>query len=81
MKRHLQVLSKRCAECLFSSACIVSATRKAEVLQDCARHDRHFVCHKVGDNVGCRGFYDECPSTAQQVLGRLGLMEFVEFSE
>jgi hypothetical protein len=76
--RTLQVLSKRCGECLFSSARIVSAARKAEVLRDCARSDRHFVCHKAGGNVGCRGFYDVCPSTAQQVLGRLGMLEFVD---
>ena len=76
--RTLQVLSKCCSECLFSSARIVSAARKLEVLRDCARNDQHFVCHKAGGNVGCRGFYEVCPSTAQQVLGRLGLLEFVE---
>jgi hypothetical protein len=82
MKAHpLRVMNKRCNECLFSKRRIVSASRKADVLAECERKDRHFECHKAtinGAHAGCRGFYDERPSTAQQVLGRLGLIEFID---
>jgi hypothetical protein len=77
----LRVMKKRCDQCLFSKRRIVSAERKAEVLADCERKDRHFECHKATINgiaAGCRGFYDARPSTAQQVLGRLGLIEFID---
>ena len=76
----LSVLTKRCDQCLFSAARIVSDKRKAEVLKLCARKGNYFVCHKT-DGVGCRGFYDEQPSQAQQVLGRLGMLEFVELKD
>ena len=78
--RTLSVLTKRCDQCLFSTARIVSAERKAEVLKLCERKGNYFVCHKT-DGVGCRGFYDEQPSQAQQVLGRLGMLEFVELKD
>jgi len=77
----MKVMSKRCDQCLFSKRRIVSARRKAEVLAECERKDSHFECHKgtiSGVAAGCRGFYDERPSTAQQVFGRLGLIEFID---
>ena len=79
--RGLTVVRKRCDQCLFSTARIVSAERKAEVLRSCERTGRFFVCHKSERNAGCRGFYDEMPTQAQQVLGRLGMLEFVDVPE
>ena len=86
-----RVCEKRCDECLFSNAKIVSDERKADVLDQCVRTDTHFVCHKhtirellregVGDgNVCCRGFYDHDPAatSAMRIAGRLGIVVFVD---
>ena len=81
---NLKVARKRCDQCLFSENKIVSEARKEELLE-CVKKGLYFVCHKfsiaVDDTVGCRGFYDVCPSQAQQVLGCLGMVDFVELPE
>lgn len=83
-----QVCKKRCDQCLFSSAKIVSDSRKAEILRDCVVNDAHFICHKhtihdVKSQVCCRGFYDADPgaSNLMRIAGRLGMIEFVEEPE
>lgn len=58
----LLVMAKRCDQCLFSSARIVSQARVDDVLDECARMDTHFVCHKSTKKnehgVMCRGDWD-----------------------
>jgi hypothetical protein len=81
-----EVAKKRCDQCLFSGAKIVSDERRAEILRNCARDDTHFICHKFtiaedGDSqVCCRGFYDADPaaSNLMRIAGRLGAVEFVD---
>lgn len=80
-----RVCEKRCDQCLFSSAKIVDAKRKAQILRDCAAKDAHFICHKFTiaegreSQVCCRGFYDANPgaSNLMRIAGRLGAVEFV----
>lgn len=83
-----QVCAKRCDECLFSNAKIVSDRRKAEVLRTCVKNDSHFVCHKFtkrdsDSQVCCRGFYDRDigATNPMRIAGRLGAVEFVELPE
>ncbi len=75
------VCEKRCDECLFSKAKIVDEQRKLQVLKDCEKSGRYFLCHKstmVGKAVVCRGFFDEGKNRACQIAERLGLVEFVK---
>lgn len=77
----LKVLKKRCDECLFSDARIVSKRRAAEVLKSCARNDSHFECHKgtmVGENIVCRGFFDTSSTNLIRIAGRLGAIDYVD---
>lgn len=76
----LKVLRKRCDQCLFSKARIVSAERKAEVLRTCKRRDTHFVCHKTTDAV-CHGFYATRTSNLIRIMGRLNGIEFIDVPE
>jgi hypothetical protein len=63
--REILLQKKRCDQCLFSSAKIVSDARKAELVKGCLKRDIHFVCHKgsiageATSNLVCRGFYEE----------------------
>lgn len=72
-KRHdrsvLQVMEKRCNECLFSKAKIVSDKRRDGILGHCERTGRYFVCHKTKAAM-CRGFYD-ARNPLVAVLGRM----------
>lgn len=74
-------MSKRCNECLFSSNKIVDDERKAEVLEECRKSDRHFICHKASINnqdVCCRGFFDTQKAGQSMRIARgLGLVEEV----
>lgn len=83
-----KVCEERCDQCLFSKTPIVSDARRRQVLRDCAREDRHFVCHKHGtgdadglhgEDVCCRGFYDANPmrTNLMRIAHRLGAVEFV----
>lgn len=83
-----QVATKRCDQCLLSSAKIVSDERRAEILRACATEDRHFVCHKftIADSdsqVCCRGFYDSNPAATNlmRIAGCLDAVEFVDLPE
>jgi hypothetical protein len=79
------VCAKRCNQCLFSSAKIVSDERRADLLAGCAAEDRHFVCHKATiagheQDVCCRGFFDEMDGVGQlrRIAERLGVVRFVD---
>ncbi len=78
----LYVCSKRCDQCLFSSAKIIGDAAKEEVLTDCRERQSHFICHKhsIRDsraNVCCKGFFEE-EHTLEIILARsLGIVVFV----
>lgn len=75
----LRVASKRCDECLLSSAKIVPDERRDQILGDCAKDGRYFLCHKAPDvAVVCRGFFDTQPNRACQVASRLGYVKLVD---
>lgn len=84
-KGMFRVAKKRCDQCLFSNAKIVSDERRDEILEGCRElaNEKHFVCHKfsmVDEEVCCRAFYDDNPMATQlmQVAARLGFVEFVD---
>lgn len=77
----LLVCEKRCDQCLFTSAKIVSDRRRVAVLRECEKKGTYFLCHKstiAGRAVVCRGFFETQPNMACQVADRLGLVEFTE---
>lgn len=84
-----RVCKKRCDQCLFSSAKVVTDDRRAEILRICAERDTHFVCHKFtiaegpDSQVCCRGFYDANPGATNlmRIAERLGAVEFVDLPE
>lgn len=56
-----KVQKDKCDQCLFSDNKIVSDKRRIEIMQDCAKRDTYFICHKgsiAGVDVCCRGWYD-----------------------
>jgi hypothetical protein len=74
-----KVCESKCAQCLFTPERIVSKTRMQDILQDCAKRDTHFICHKSkdGESVCCRGFYDTKTSNLMRIAQRLGAVQFV----
>jgi hypothetical protein len=80
----LLVMSKRCDQCLFSNARIVSAARAAEHLEHIERKDAHFVCHKStlrnDRGVMCRGDWDRDNqrTLVMRLAQRLGVVQFVD---
>jgi hypothetical protein len=64
----LKRTSRRCDQCLYSDARIVSLERKADIEATCLAENTHFVCHKftsAGDrDVACRGFLEAHPFTS-----------------
>lgn len=87
------VMQKRCDQCLFSAAKIVSDKRRDQIIADCLKDGTHFVCHKPAllemkgeyegnTNVCCRGFYDAYPGqTVIRFAAHLGLIHFVQPQE
>ena len=77
----MEVMEKRCAECLFSNAKIVSDTRRDDILAHCARTGVAFQCHKatiVHRKVVCRGFFDAEASLVVRLAKALGRVAFVK---
>lgn len=76
----MPVMPKRCDECLFSSAKIVSDERRDEVLESCRTSGRAFECHKasiVGEYRVCRGFFDADVSLAVRLAKLLDRARFI----
>lgn len=80
-----QVAEKRCNECLFTPARIVSEERKAEIVAACERNDSYFVCHKGSlagnDRLCCRGFYDAHQTLVIALAKKLDVVRFVPIPE
>lgn len=77
----LKVAHKRCDQCLFSSGKIVDDERRDEVLENCRKTGRYFICHKATkrrDAVVCRGFFDTEPNQACRMATALRLVIFVD---
>jgi hypothetical protein len=80
----MKVLRKRCPECLFTDARIVSERRAADIIRECARKDTHFICHRAtmnGFEAVCRGFYDQSTSQMIRIAQRLNGLEFIDVPE
>jgi len=68
----------------MSDGKIVGDARKDQILRDCKRSGRYFLCHKgtiADEAIVCRAFFDTVPNQAVQVAERLGLVAFVEPKE
>lgn len=75
-KTELLLASRPCTECLLSLERIVSGGRAAELIKQCRREDKHFVCHKgsiAGINLHCRGMNDIAPSRAYRFAKDFGI--------
>jgi len=80
----MPVARKRCSECLFSSAKIVSDDRRDEVLASTAKSGLAFQCHVAsiaGVYIVCRGFYDAEASLAVRLARLLDRAVFVDLPE
>lgn len=79
--RFLHVCKNKCDQCLFSPNRIVSKERMQEILDDCAKNNSQFLCHKFQikhpkSKVICRGFYEEKDSVAMQFAKRYNIQTF-----
>lgn len=80
----LDVMEKRCRNCLFSSAKIVSDERRDDILDSCNRTGQAFECHEAtiaGQRVTCRGFFDARASLVVRLALMLGNVRFVKLAE
>jgi len=83
MDNKVRVAHAQCADCLFTSRCLVSPTRKADILRLCLARQSYFVCHEAslkGQRVVCRGFYDRLGHTSQllRIMQRLNGIAFAD---
>lgn len=77
-----EVMAKRCDQCLYSDAKIVTDDAKDAILASCEANGHHFVCHKAtiaGWDVACAGWHAANPSAtvAQRMAASMGLVRFV----
>lgn len=79
------IAATRCDQCLFSKNRIVSAKRAADIVAECEREDKFFICHKATlrdseAQVCCRGFFDAHPGVGAplRLAISLGVAEFVD---
>jgi hypothetical protein len=73
-------LTKPCNQCLFSKNKIVSDEVKAEIVADCLKTDKPFVCHKT-NGIICKGFDLRYQSQAQRMAKRLGIWKEYNLEE
>jgi hypothetical protein len=76
-----EVMARKCDQCLLSPERIVSASRAAQIIRQCAREDRTFECHKgsiAGRNIACRGHWDTGVGQVGRIAERLGIVRFID---
>lgn len=79
----LDVMKDKCNECLFSESRIVRPGRMADIISECRKKQKYFICHKasmIGSRKEpmCRGFYDTQDTQLIQVATRLNMLRFVD---
>lgn len=75
-----KVCEEKCTKCLFTKNRIVGKERMANILEECARNNTHFICHEAsmnGQDVCCKGFYDTQTSNMMRIAQRLKMVAFV----
>jgi hypothetical protein len=71
------VMRGRCGECLFSPERIVSVERMQEILVDCRKTGKYFICHKAPKGQACcYGYYHAGLTQNVQVVARLQSLGF-----
>lgn len=76
VRPELLLSAEKCNQCLCTRNRIVSGQRAAQIIRECRRDNRHFVCHKAdGEIVHCRGVHDILGgSIAYRLAKALGIM-------
>lgn len=79
----LKVYKNCCKNCLISKDRIVSPARAKQILNDCAKEQNYFVCHKASieeKEIVCSTFYKTLGYKSQMVriAQRLNMVEFIE---
>lgn len=80
----LKVFKECCKNCLLSDNRIVSSQRAKEIINDCAKKQTHFICHKATmkgeEEILCSQFYKRLGHISQMVriAERMEMVEFVE---
>lgn len=62
----LKVFNHSCQNCLLSKDRIVSPERAKEIIGECKKKQKHFICHK-SDDIVCRTFYDKLGHYSQGI--------------
>jgi hypothetical protein len=79
-----KVCKEKCTQCLFTANRIVSKKRMADILEQCARDNTHFICHEASidsADVCCKGFYDTQTSNLMRIAQRLKMVAFVTIAK
>ena len=72
----LLLASHRCDQCLTTRNRIVPGERAAEIVRECRREGKHFVCHKgsiKGMIMHCRGVHEICGSRTYDFAVEIGV--------
>ena len=83
----LKVYKECCKNCLLSENRIVSPKRAKEIIQDCAKNQTYFICHKAtvngNEEIVCSNFFNTIGYKRQMVriAQRLNSLEFIEQSD
>ncbi len=77
----ITVYNQPCKNCLLSPDRIVSPERAKDILNQCAKEQTHFVCHKAsmnGENICCHRFYKELGHKSEliRIAERLNVVVF-----
>jgi hypothetical protein len=78
------VADKVCDRCLLGSKALVSDEARAEILDECAKTGRAFICHKgsfAGKSIVCRSFYERDMSLVVRLAKMLNRVKFVKLPE
>jgi hypothetical protein len=57
IKPGLEIQCRQCKECLFGKKPIVSPERKQEVIAQCVKEKKYFICHMSTRNKACYGYF------------------------
>jgi hypothetical protein len=82
----MKVYKECCKNCLLSTDRIVSGKRANEIVKDCVKTQKHFICHKASmrnEDICCKKFYDKFGHTSNliRIAQRLNAVEFVEHTD
>lgn len=79
-RRGFEVMARECDQCLVTKDRIVSGKRAAQIIGNCRRENKHFICHKSteGRDIACAGVHEMMIGQMSRIAERLGMVVRVD---